>query len=80
MIFYGTVSVQISQITRYPKYQTKFTEILIVEEQHPIFAKENSIEYYIRKYLKKYGKEIVSELIPSGSKPGKLYGLIKVEQ
>ena len=41
--------------------QTKFTEIPFAEKQHPINAKENSTEYYIRKYLKKYDKEIVSE-------------------
>ena len=47
--------------------QSKFTEIKIDSNKHPLIAKENSLAYYIRKYLKS-----VENLIPSGSNPGKL--------
>ena len=60
--------------------QTKFMQIPIDKKQHPIKTKEKSIEYYIRKYFKNYGKETINELIPSGSNPGKLYGLIKTHK
>ena len=46
--------------------------------QHPTITKENSITYYIKQYLKKVqGWE---DLIPNGSKPGKLYGMAKVHK
>ena len=40
---------------------------------HPIIQKENSTAYYIKRYLKKI--DGYAAQIPSGSKPGKLYGL-----
>ena len=60
--------------------KSKFIKINTEQEIHPIIAKENSIRYYVRKYLKGYGDEIIKSLIPSGSNPGKLYGLIKVHK
>ena len=45
---------------------------------HPIIQKENSIAHYVKKYLKKI--DGYAALIPSGSKPGKLYGLAKVHK
>ena len=60
--------------------KSKFIKINTEQEIHPIIAKENSIRYYVRKYLKDYGDEIIKSLIPSGSNPGKLYGLIKVHK
>ena len=47
---------------------------------HPVISKEKSIEYFIRKHLKNVDKNIMQSLIPTGSKPGKLYGLIKVHK
>ena len=58
--------------------KTKFLEIEYDSNkmQHPTIPKENSITYYIKQYLKKVqGWE---DLIPNGSKPGKLYGMAKV--
>ena len=43
---------------------------------HPIIQKENLIAYYVKRYLKRV--DGYASLIPSGSKPGKLYGLAKV--
>ena len=60
--------------------KSKFIKINTEQEIHPIIVKENSIRYYVRKYLKDYGDEIIKSLIPSGSNPGKLYGLIKVHK
>ena len=40
--------------------------------------KENSIGYYIKRYFKKI--EGYEKLIPSGSKPGKLYGMAKIHK
>ena len=45
---------------------------------HPIIQKENSIAYYVKRYLRKV--DGYTTLIPSGSKPGKLYGLAKVHK
>ena len=49
-----------------------------MSENHPIIQKEKSISYYIRKYFKKVTN--YQELIPSGSQPGKLYGIAKVHK
>ena len=63
------------------KDTSKFVEINTENQSnHPIIAKERSIAYYIRKYLKEFGEETVKNLIPSGSTPGKLYGLIKIHK
>ena len=51
--------------------KSKFEEI----NHHPIILKKKSILYYIRKYFKKVTS--YQELIPSGSQPGKLYGIAK---
>ena len=61
---------------------TKFVEINNKEESksHPLIAREQSIRYHIQKYLKPYGNEIIHYLLPTGSTPGKLYGLIKVHK
>ena len=59
---------------------TKFVEIAVDEDEpksHPIVVKQNSIKYYIKKYVP---QEQQRELTPSGSQPGKLYGLCKVHK
>ena len=55
------------------KNQTKFVKVNVdPEENHPITAKESSIEYYVKNYFKSYGKEVEDKLTPSVSAPGKL--------
>jgi len=58
--------------------KTKFEEINNEDIAQPIMAKEKSISYCIRTYLKCYDQNLVKSMIPTGSQPGKLYGLIKV--
>ena len=59
--------------------KSKFEEINQgLSENHPIIRKEKSILYFIRKYFKKVTNN--QELIPSGSQPGKLYGIAKVHK
>ena len=56
---------------------SKFEEInQDLSENYSIIQKEKSILYYIRKYFKKVPN--YQELIPSGSQPGKLYGIAEV--
>ena len=59
---------------------SKFVKVAVDDDHpksHPVVLKQNSIKYYIKKYVP---KEKHSELIPSGSQPGKLYGLCKVHK
>ena len=60
--------------------QSKFHEINVNSKIHPVIAKENSIAYYMRKYLKSLGTETLRKLVPTGSIPGKIYGLVKVHK
>ena len=58
---------------------SKFIEAKLQDDAiHPIIQKENSIAYYVKRYLRKV--DGYTTLIPSGSKPGKLYGLAKVHK
>ena len=58
---------------------SKFMEVKLQDKAvHPLIQKENSISYYIKRYLKKV--DGYARLIPSGSKPGKLYGLAKIHK
>ena len=61
---------------------TKYIEINDKEESksHPLIAREQSIRYHIQEYLKPYGNEIIHRLLPTGSTPGKLFGLIKIHK
>ena len=59
---------------------TKFREVVQTEKDHPIIKKENSIKNYIKTYFKEFGPETVEKLTPSGSIPGKMYGLVKVHK
>ena len=58
--------------------RSTFVELQIDSDKHPLIAKENFLAYYIRKYLKSV--EGYTKLIPSGSSPGKLYGMAKVHK
>ena len=60
----------------------KFTEITISDSKiHPIISKENSIVRFKKKNVKPYMQlDTFSNLVPSGSQPGKIYGLAKVHK
>ena len=62
--------------------KTKFKEVTVVEgKPHPIISKENSVRYYLSTYLEPFiAAEVYSNLVPSGSLPGKLYGMCKVHK
>ena len=61
--------------------QSKFKEIPIGEKDNPIIKNENSIQNYLRTYVKPYVDEMVyKHLYPTGSQPGKLYGMCKVHK
>ena len=60
--------------------QSKFHELKVNSKIHPVIAKEKSISYYVRKYLQDFGPETMRRLIPSGSNPGKIYGLVKIHK
>ena len=47
---------------------------------HPIISKETSFTYFLRKYLKSYESEVIRKSIRSGSKPGRIYNLVKVHK
>ena len=57
--------------------QSKFIQINQNTKVHPIISKEKSVTYYICKYLKNYDSKVIRKLIPSGSKPARIYGLVK---
>ena len=59
---------------------SKFVEIPIDDDNpksHPIIKKQNSVKYYINMYIP---EEHQHDIVPSGSQPGKLYGLCKVHK
>lgn len=70
--------------------QSKFVKINVDHsspKSHPIVAKERSIGYYVRTYLMcdcghgcDCDNKAFKKLIPSGTSPGKLYGLCKVHK
>ena len=60
--------------------KSKFRKIENKTKIHSIIHKKKSIFYYIKKFLKNYDSKITNSLIPSGSQPGKLYGLAKVHK
>ena len=58
---------------------SKFMEVKLQDDAiHPTIQKENSIAYYVKRYFKKV--DDYAALISSGSKPGKLYGLVKMHK
>ena len=68
----------LSKLAKIVNDKSKFEEVNYQSGIHPLIAKENSIAYYVRRYFKKV--EGYTNLIPSGSKPGKLYGMAKVHK
>ena len=62
--------------------KSKFKEIPVnPKKSHPIIAKENSIIRVLNRYVKPFiPSEIFSKIYPSGSQPGKIYGLCKVHK
>ena len=63
---------------------TKFKEIKIKDDldiHHPVIKKENSISRFLTKYVKPFIPEKTFDRIcPTGSQPGKIYGLCKVHK
>ena len=48
---------------------------------HPVIQKQNSVTYHINRYIKNYiDEETLSNILPSGAQPGKLYGMYKVHK
>ena len=61
--------------------KTKFKEIEIGEGDNPIIKNELSIQKYLRTNVKPLVEEFVyKHLYPTGSQPGKLYGMCKVHK
>jgi hypothetical protein len=62
--------------------QNKFQEIAVdPNTTHPIISNESTIKRYIFNHVKDYVSDFVYNSIqPSGSQPGKLYGLCKVHK
>ena len=64
--------------------KTKFSIIEPNSEKphlHPVIKKQNSVVYHINTYIKPYvDEDIVSSILPTGSQPGKLYGMCKVHK
>ena len=60
----------------------KFEEILVPEnENHPIISNENKIKSFLYRNVKKsLDESVYNNIVPSGSQPGKLYGLCKVHK
>ena len=61
---------------------TKFKEIDTKKTKtHPVINKENTIKRFLAKFIKPFvSAEEYVKLIPSGSQPGKIYGLCKVHK
>ena len=84
----GSVVLIINDYDYYSKFDdlipsTKiFTEITISDGiKHPIISKENSIVRSLNKNVKPYMQlDTFSNLLPSGSQPGKIYGLAKMHK
>ena len=55
---------------------SKFREVVQTTKDHPIIKKENSIKNYVKTYFEEFEPETVKKLTPSGSIPGKMYGLV----
>ena len=67
------------KLDRIIKDESRLIEVKLQDDAiHPIIQKKNSIAYYVKRYLRKV--DGYTTLIPSGSKPGKLYGLAKVHK
>ena len=64
------------------KDETKFTEVPVKKgKTHPIISKQNSIREVINENLKDIiDEDVLSKILPTGSQPGKLYGLCKVHK
>ena len=59
--------------------KSKFEEISVnPNASHPVIKNENSIRKYLRNNVKEFvSKKVHDAIYPSGSQPGKLYGLCK---
>ena len=57
-----------------------FQKVVQTEKDYSIIKKENYIKNYVKTYFKEFGPETVEKLTPSGSSPGKMYGLVKIHK
>ena len=62
--------------------ETKFQEVRVVsDDDHPIIKNEDKIKSFLYRNIKSYiDEEVYDDISPSGSQPGKLYGLCKVHK
>lgn len=60
----------------------KFKEVFVPkEDDHPIIKNERKIVSFLNRNIKsKIGKDVLEDILPSGSQPGKIYGLCKVHK
>ena len=62
---------------------SNFEEVIVAPNQkHPIVKNEGSIDYYCKTYVKNNVDllEDYPNIVPSGSQPGRLYGMAKVHK
>ena len=62
--------------------ETKFQEVRVVsDDDHPIIKNEDKIKSFLYRNIKSYiDEKVYDDISPSGSQPGKLYGLCKVHK
>ena len=60
----------------------KFKEVFVPkEDDHPIIKNERKIVSFLKRNIKSnIGKDVLEDILPSGSQPGKIYGLCKVHK
>ena len=54
---------------------------VVSDDDHPIIKNEDKIKSFLYRNIKSYiDEEVYDDITPSGSQPGKLYGLCKVHK
>ena len=64
-------------------FTNKFVELSVSHDpkQHPVVKTEKSIQYYINRYIKPHvDLDIYKSILPTGCRPGAIYGLAKVHK
>lgn len=73
----------ISKLDSIVSDESKFEKLTIDDDNknHPVVKTENKLIYYLNRYIRKLiPKSVYEFIVPSGSQPGKLYGLAKVHK
>ena len=60
--------------------KSKFQEVKVSGVNHPIIRNETSIQNFLREHVKPVDSVLYSHLYPTGSQPGKVYGMCKVHK